>query len=563
VGGAAHAATSGGSITVYGKNKFPGDLRAVQNAVNNYNTVTLSGTFNFGDGHIEIFNDDVTLKGLPESRIIGGSNAPHSGIYGVINSYGSGVKILNLTMEKYTGSGQYFTGIISLSAPAGDPVVISGNTLSSLQADGIYACYNNCAVEILGNTVSSLAATILAFQNTAPLNITGNFVDTSIRVMENTAPININGNIAHTGIVTSIYCNGNTARLNIAGNTVTSYGDGILALFSDNFSPNPPLFHAPDPDATITIVNNDITITDYSESRPHGDGILVYGATCWDIPGSTCPGYPASAGPCMDWPDMPLCLIENNRVHCHGDPLNVNADGRGIGLGRSAQICSNATVRNNIVDGSPAWAPLITSSYGSNNLIENNDFSKAYSWSGIFTSGRSNIFRNNKFGPSVWDNVSVVWLNYHKHNWAELGLPGPTPDPLDVSGNVLIGNDYRMTGMPGFTDSSPGCIALYSICDSEDPACSWDALAFRSRNHNNLVDESGKFPVGTGGAASQVFDWGVNNRVVGLPANEVTQTGIGQRLKSIRKMANRESFARHTGPLKFTKLNKKILLPRG
>ena len=52
---------------------------------------------------------------------------------------------------------------------------------------------------------------------------------------------------------------------------------------------------------------------------------------------------------------------------------------------------------------------------------------------------------------------------------------------------------------------------------------------------NNLIFESGGFPVGTGGASFQVNDLGTNNRVIGHPACYLTDPGIGQLIQEARQ----------------------------
>ena len=95
-GGAASAA--GGTITVRGTRKYPADLQNVQTAVDNYKTVILSGTFDFGPGGDSSLPNTVwirhpmTLTGELRSKIIG-SHVP-------IVCVSPGVTIQNLTLEE-------------------------------------------------------------------------------------------------------------------------------------------------------------------------------------------------------------------------------------------------------------------------------------------------------------------------------------------------------------------------------------------------------------------------------------------------------------------------------
>jgi hypothetical protein len=91
---------------------------------------------------------------------------------------------------------------------------------------------------------------------------------------------------------------------------------------------------------------------------------------------------------------------------------------------------------------------------------------------------------------------------------------------------ILEKNDYREADVDGFTSSQgQGCIRLRA-------GRTWDCLVF----------EQGGFPQGTN-ALDQVRDEGINNRVVGHPADDLAQQeqmnpGIGQRLQDADAQAN-------------------------
>ncbi|MCI0503325.1 hypothetical protein L0Y65_01285 [Candidatus Micrarchaeota archaeon] len=118
-------------------------------------------------------------------------------------------------------------------------------------------------------------------------------------------------------------------------------------------------------------------------------------------------------------------------------------------------------------------------------------------------------------GSKVWNN------NIGKLKPVALSAPETYPFPVNpVAGiwckgktNQFLDNDFRASEIPGWLVDPyyTGCI--YLGVESQD----------------NYVFESGNFPTGTGGAAHQCWDHGVNNRVVGLRANEMTgNPGIGQ-----------------------------------
>ncbi|RKX31589.1 MAG: hypothetical protein DRP71_13225 [Verrucomicrobia bacterium] len=96
---------------------------------------------------------------------------------------------------------------------------------------------------------------------------------------------------------------------------------------------------------------------------------------------------------------------------------------------------------------------------------------------------------------------------------------------LTGENNSFVRNDYRDSGVAGWnSDGSggPGCVLLAPLSDKWPPPV------------NNLVKENGGFPRGTN-AKTQVLDLGVNNRVVGHPANHVLAPGIGQRIQELRQ----------------------------
>lgn len=76
-------------------------------------------------------------------------------------------------------------------------------------------------------------------------------------------------------------------------------------------------------------------------------------------------------------------------------------------------------------------------------------------------------------------------------------------------GNSILRNDYVNIGSPGWA----GCVLLL-----------W--------SNDNLVFESGNFPRDTD-AMMQVLDYGTNNRVVGHPADHVSDPGIGQEIQQV------------------------------
>ena len=89
----------------------------------------------------------------------------------------------------------------------------------------------------------------------------------------------------------------------------------------------------------------------------------------------------------------------------------------------------------------------------------------------------------------------------------------------DGSSNVILDNDFRASGIPGWLTSQVlGCIYL------------------ADGSVDNTVIESGHFPAGTGGAREQCCDLGTGNRVVGLPAHGATLHGVGEIVRKRKEL---------------------------
>jgi hypothetical protein len=63
------------------------------------------------------------------------------------------------------------------------------------------------------------------------------------------------------------------------------------------------------------------------------------------------------------------------------------------------------------------------------------------------------------------------------------------PMPLPTENCVIAGNDYRSTGLPGWSSQGSGCVHLFSYGDKG---------GIGTEVKNNLVAEVGMFPAGTG-----------------------------------------------------------------
>ena len=80
------------------------------------------------------------------------------------------------------------------------------------------------------------------------------------------------------------------------------------------------------------------------------------------------------------------------------------------------------------------------------------------------------------------------------------------PDPGPTTNNLVIGNDYRQTGLPGWKFDAAGnllktgCVLLASFGDAYGPGFLGDDVS------DNAVLEVGRFPHGTGGSKNQVLE---------------------------------------------------------
>lgn len=136
---------------------------------------------------------------------------------------------------------------------------------------------------------------------------------------------------------------------------------------------------------------------------------------------------------------------------------------------------------------------VLIHSVQSNSYLFNYGFIQVeFNQMGAVVSGNTII---NSSLPSLWGDVEV-WGN-----------------PIDCS---ILNNDYTQSSSALGWAKGFGCIMLYG-------------------GHNNFVFEAGNFPLGTGNAKQQVIDLGIDNRVVGHPANHVSNPGIGVKIQELKQ----------------------------
>jgi hypothetical protein len=476
--------------TVYGTDKYPKDVHAVQRAVDKFDVVTLSGTFNFGyasypstpAGTIFMTRPNAVLKG-PATIIGGGSPSDPSYYWPVIDVTAPDVTVRDLKLVDSADTGIYVHGWVGPSTtPTG--VTIRGNTISA-EWGGIfveaYRLSGSDPIKILENNVSSRFFAV-------GLNYTGGL---PIEIRDNTLAGDLNA---------------------IRSRWNGHYFDWTDWQVFEGMSP-------------LDIIDNDIVIGggEYWYWLP--DAIMIYG---WDVhPLNLPPDLPAGTDP-AEWGDNGPVTISGNLLTCL--PALPGQFTSAIQIGRSASGLNHSLVSNNTIKGE-CHLGITKWPYGSNNAIIGNDLSGLTThFEQIGVQAHDTTVAYNILGATHEPPALFMWsVNQH-----------PAPDPLDtpmprpLENCTIMDNDYRQTGLPGWSEGG-GAIMVASDAD-----LGW-AWGVGTEVRNNYIDETGMFPQGTGGAANQIFQYIVgsdplvhDNRIVGLPADHVPNPGIGQRIKSAR-----------------------------
>ena len=198
-------------------------------------------------------------------------------------------------------------------------------------------------------------------------------------------------------------------------------------------------------------------------------------------------------------------------------------------LGGTSTGLSHSVVRDNTMSGT-CGLTIAVAFYGHDNILVNNDLSEMQAYNHVLISTADTTFSNNVLGKLLPDGSElqpVLWLeSLH-------GYPAATPLPNPVENCVIMHNDYRLT------ERESGVIVLASGKDFGGAG---------TEVKNNLVFESGRFPVGTGGALNQILviadminpDTGLpyvhDNRIVGHPVTSIQKPGIGQTVSRIMSL---------------------------
>lgn len=270
----------------------------------------------------------------------------------------------------------------------------------------------------------------------------------------------------------------------------------------------------------VEVLDNDVSVTNPAGGN-FANGIVVEG---WTV-------AVAALGWGPEWGDNgPVSIVGNHVVLAAAffkPSMAIAAPGLWSGL-------SHCRVENNVLEAT-CNVGLFRSSYGGDNQIVGNDLSEVAAIVPMDVGGHNMVVSDNLFGPQAFP-YGVLILDSLNVN------PAYCPMPLPTANCTIMNNDYRKTGAPGWaTDSGAwpldGCILIGSEADM----WGWGTGA-GTEVKDNLIAETGRFPVGTGGPKNQVYEFNLstpalcyNNRIVGLPANHIMDPGIGQKIKQARQ----------------------------
>jgi hypothetical protein len=362
------------AITVHGTNTYPQDVLAVQVALNQYDLVTLSGTFNFGQALFGV-DDAGQITGTPAGSVymtrpnvvlqadkrtgatIVGGGAPFSSEYFYVWPV-IGIMAPDVTVRGLAMSGSADTGIFFLGSPQtarGKTLTIEANTISAEWA-AVYLRYTG-----------GLRAIVNRNQLTSPDS------DTS------SIPLAVGW----------------------SGYTRDASGKPVPAKGS------------------VEVTHNKISMKNIDQ-----DGIVVYG---WGLaPGEIPLDLPLGTNP-ADWGD-------NGPITIRGNSLTMDCMGActAIQIGRSAMGVNHVQVVNNTIKGA-ALAGIDKWPYGHDNLIAWNNLKELttdYEQIGVMARGTTVAY--NVLGPVI--NAPALWMT--SINWHDPDTPMPLPTEYClISGN--------------------------------------------------------------------------------------------------------------------------------
>ncbi|HVP90339.1 MAG TPA: hypothetical protein VMS75_03880 [Terriglobales bacterium] len=213
-------------------------------------------------------------------------------------------------------------------------------------------------------------------------------------------------------------------------------------------------------------------------------------------------------------PNLPInkgpVVIEDNFIQIASQELWPGYTW-GIDLGADWLLgTSNAQVINNTIKGNDFYMGIFAPWYGSKRQILSNDLTGATSRGTQIcdNGGTQDLIAFNRLGPVSFAMAQEAGDPYFG---TPIALWSSQPDPsypviVPTTNNVLVGNDCRLTGRPGWefdtagTLLDTGCVILASATDVYFP--DW----YESDVTRNMVLEAGMFPRGAGGSRSQVLE---------------------------------------------------------
>ncbi len=421
-------------VTIVGQNDPDKDLPAVQNAVDTYDFIKLTGTFDFGmdevAGAVDINRPNVFIKG--PATIVNGAkleDVPEIGFW----KFPLSIRMPGVILSNIEFTGNH-DGILVYAQDDGRPVILYKNNIAASGA-AVGCTATPGGLKMYRNTMD-------AFFNYFAIASTG-----------------------HTQIVK---------------NNMTS---GYDCVFMFGF------------DHKLDVLYNTMSSTGY-------EGMFI---GSWRVSSATGP----------DWGDNPPVRIIGNDIDIEG------MDAAGIIVGTSIHGLNNALVTGNKITGMAGFSGLLKEPYGRNNKIMYNDLSGLTTYGPqIWLMGsRDNLFKNNKLGtvvpipgggfvPAFRTSTTLIsTINWHQFD----GLDGP--DPVNY-GNRFVYNDYRNTGVPGWSDDpeSYGAVILLDFIQQIDVEGTPYEEPFVMKNY---VAEK-KFPTGTD-VCTQVLDLNPgSNHIVGI-----------------------------------------------
>ncbi len=390
------AQSEGTSITVVGTGNPAVDVPAVQSAVDNYDTVILSGELDFGwdwtIGGIEITRPGVTLRGPAIIRGLGKySEVPELPDYWflyLISVQAPGVAVRELELMAY-----YDTGILVYVRDAGEPVSIDCNNIYGDWA-AVFSAATKTPLKVTNNTLK-------AYPYLHP-DFGGSFCYGAKRT-EGATEISRNEMQCWSGV--QIYPFNHV--LDITDNTIDG-GDGIwigawevTVETGPEWGDNPP----------VRIVDNSIHLSMNPAYPEYSAGIMIgtsaHGISSTIVRGNTLTGEASYGG-----------LVKQPYGH-------------------------NNTFVNNDLTGLTTYSPQIWLLGGRDNHFQQNAL------------GRVAEFSVGEWGPAFRDAATLVsTINWHRHD----GLN--TPDPVNHANHFNSNDYSQTGVTGWTSDESVGAVLL-------------------------------------------------------------------------------------------------------